>query len=155
MSSHLFESATALPLPVAEVFPFFADIANLDRITPPELAFRTLTPGVQMREGALIDHEIRLFGVPMKWRTRIARWSPPAEFVDEQVSGPYSEWVHTHSFRDDGRGGTVMTDSVRYRLPLFPFGEVALPFVRLQIARIFRYREKAILRVLGATRPTA
>jgi len=149
MSSHLFESATALPLPVAEVFPFFADIANLDRITPPELAFRTLTPGVAMRAGALVDHEIRLFGVPMKWRTRIARWDPPVEFVDEQVSGPYAEWVHTHRFRDDGQSGTVMTDSVRYRLPLAPFGEIAHPLVRFQIGRIFRYREKMIRQVLG------
>jgi ligand-binding SRPBCC domain-containing protein len=149
MPTHRFESVTRLPLPVAEVFPFFSDISNLDRITPPELGFRTLTPSpIEMREGALIDHEIRLFGFPMKWRTRIALWNPPVEFVDEQLSGPYAEWVHRHGFQDDGHGGTVMTDAVRYRLPFSPFGEVALPFVRLQIGRIFRHREQAIARLL-------
>ena len=150
MPTHHFEASTRLPLPLAEVFPFFADTANLDRITPPELAFRTLTPGpIEMKAGALVDHEIRLFGFPMKWRTRIAVWNPPNEFVDEQLSGPYAEWVHHHGFRDDGRGGTVMTDSVRYRLPLAPFGEIVHPLIRLQIGRIFAHREQAIRKLLG------
>ena len=150
MPAHLFETTTRLPLPLDRVFPFFADVANLDRITPPEMAFRTLTPApIEMRQGALVDHEIRLFGVPMRWRTRIAVWNPPVEFVDEQMKGPYAEWVHRHSFRNDGEGGTVMTDSVRYRLPLAPFGELAHPLIRLQIGRIFAHREKTIRALLG------
>jgi ligand-binding SRPBCC domain-containing protein len=156
MPTHQFSAVTRLPLPLAKVFPFFADIANLDRITPPELGFKTLTPSpVEMRAGALIDHEIRLFGLPMKWRTHIAAWTPPFEFVDEQVLGPYAEWVHRHSFEDDGQAGTVMRDQVTYRLPLSPFGEVAYPFVRLQIRRIFAYREKVIRRLLDETAPSS
>lgn len=69
-------------------------------------------------------------------------------FVDEQLEGPYSEWVHTHTFVDVA-GGTRVTDKVRYRLPLFPAGVVAWPVMRLQIKRIFRYRNRRLNEFLG------
>jgi ligand-binding SRPBCC domain-containing protein len=144
---HRFHEQTRLLQPVARVFPFFASAANLERITPPELRFRILSPGVEMREGAVIQYSLRLFGVRFGWTTEIARWDPPHEFVDVQSAGPYRQWIHTHRFRADGTG-TVMEDTVDYALPFQPLGELALPLVRAQIRRIFVYRRTAIARLL-------
>jgi ligand-binding SRPBCC domain-containing protein len=150
MSTHLFTCTTTLPAPRAQVFPFFAAPANLGRITPPELHFRIATPApIDMRAGALIDYRIQLFGFPMRWRTQIARWDPPHEFVDEQLRGPYAEWIHRHTFTDQPGGTTLMRDEVRYRLPLGGVGELALPLVRAQIQRIFRYRQRVILQIFA------
>jgi len=143
------QTRTHLPRPIGEVFAFFSDAGNLERITPPELAFRILTPTpIDVREGALIDYRLRLFGVPFGWRTRISLWEPPFRFVDEQLRGPYRTWIHLHEFEASG-AGTRMTDRVEYRLPGHPFAGPVMPLVRRQLDRIFRYRARVIGEILG------
>ena len=141
-------AVTELPLPRSRVFPFFADAANLDRLTPPELHLRIRTPlPIAMQVGALIEYRIALFGVPFGWRTRITRWEPESCFVDEQVRGPYRLWEHTHRFDENG-SLTRMEDIVRWALPLAPLGELAAPLVRRELGRIFAYRERALRHAL-------
>ena len=138
-----------LPLARERVFPFFADADNLQKITPPELHFRIVTPPpIAMAQGTLIRYQLTLMGVPFEWLTRITVWNPPIEFVDEQVKGPYRRWVHQHLFVETSFG-TRMHDAVTYELPLFPIGELAAPLVHLQLRRIFSYRARALKRLLG------
>ena len=145
-----FRASTTIPLPIERVFPFFADAANLERVTPPELRFQILSPlPIVMKPGALIEYRLRLSGVPFRWTTRIVEWDPPRGFVDEQLRGPYALWVHTHTFEPKG-SETVIRDEVRYRLPFSPLGDLALPFVRGQIQRIFDYRATAVAAAFGA-----
>jgi len=137
-----FGSELWLPLSPAELFPFFADAANLDAITPPWLDFKIVTPRpIVMGEGVLIDYRLRVHGLPLRWRTRINVWQPPHRFVDEQLRGPYRLWIHEHTFeaRD---GGTLARDVVQYAVP-FDFLAHRW-FVRPDIENIFRYRSDAL-----------
>ncbi len=144
MRTHRFTARTALPLPRARVFRFFAAAENLERITPAELRFRIITPlPIEMREGARITYRLQLFGVPFQWDTLISRWDPPNEFVDEQLRGPYRSWIHRHLF-SDAPDGTCVDDEVTYALPFYPFGEMVAPAVAIQVRRIFRHRERVI-----------
>jgi ligand-binding SRPBCC domain-containing protein len=102
-----------------------------------------------MAPGALIDYRLKLFGVPMRWRTRIEEWQPEDRFVDVQLEGPYRLWRHLHTFEDRPEG-TLMRDRVEYELPLGPLGLLAHRiFVARQLDGIFSYRRKVIARVLG------
>jgi ligand-binding SRPBCC domain-containing protein len=139
-----FKSELWLPLPTEEVFPFFGNAANLDAITPPWLHFRILTPlPIVMREGTLIDYRLRVHGLPLRWRTRISAWQPPHRFVDEQIRGPYRQWIHDHTFEPCNHG-TLVRDAVQYAVPF----DVLLHrwFVWPDIKRIFEFRAAALRR---------
>jgi ligand-binding SRPBCC domain-containing protein len=156
---HVLEREQLVRRPVGEVFAFFADAANLERITPPRLSFKIVSPlPIEMRAGALIDYELRLFAVPFRWRTLIETFEPLVRFSDTQLRGPYRSWRHLHEF-EAVPGGTRMCDRVEYEIPLGPLGELARTvFVTRQVESIFDYRRQAIEQLFPAravTRPRA
>ncbi len=138
MRTSRFETTFWLPRPREEVFPFFADARNLERITPPWLHFRIVSPlPMVMAAGTVIDYRLRLHGVPLAWRSRIALWEPPHRFVDEQLSGPYRRWIHEHVFLEEA-GGTRCLDRVEYAAPGGRLVDRLL--VRKDLERIFAFR---------------
>ena len=141
MRFHTLRRKQWIPQPLDEVFAFFCDARNLEDLTPPWLGFRILTPGaIRIGAGTEIRYRLDWHGIPVMWTTGIRRWEPPFRFVDVQLSGPYQLWHHTHRFESLG-GGTLMTDVVRYRLPLGMIGRVTHAIkVRHDVERIFDYR---------------
>lgn len=154
MQPYLLEREQFIPRPLDEVFAFFARPENLERITPPSVQFRILTPSpIAMRAGAVFDYVIRLRGLPMRWTTLISDYEPPHRFVDVQLRGPYSFWHHTHTF-EAVPGGTRIVDEVRYLLPFGPLGSLVHGlFVRRDIHGIFRYRQQIIPACFGLDAP--
>lgn len=137
--------------PIAEVFAFFADATNLDRLTPPWLSFRVETPTpIVMQPGTRIQYSIYWHRLRMRWLTEIVEWVPGQRFVDVQLKGPYRHWHHTHSFEATG-GGTTIEDLVRYALPFGPLGRAAHALlVRRDVNRIFDYRHRRIEEIMGS-----
>ncbi len=149
-SNFTLEREQTIDLPMNEVFDFFSDPYNLEALTPPWLRFRVLACSTPtMREGTTIDYQLRVRGVPIRWRSLISSWAPPLEFVDEQVAGPYRSWVHRHSFIETP-DGVLMRDRVDYS----PLGGALVNrlFVRSDLRRIFDYRQKQLVIALR-TRP--
>ena len=138
-----------MPRPLEETFAFFSDAQNLEAITPPWLRFRILEAPARIERGSLLRYRLRLFGIPIGWRTEISQWSPPRSFEDRQLRGPYSLWEHTHRF-ERVTGGTEIFDHVRYRIPGGPLVRVV---GRLAVARwieqIFDYRAQQLARLLA------
>ena len=142
----VFRLATQLviPHPLEEVFKFFSDAENLEKITPPLLCFKIVTPQpIDIKEGTLIDYRLKIRGIPVKWRTKIANWEPPHQFIDSQLWGPYRKWEHLHTF-EETKDGTLMKDQVDYSV--FGGRLIERIFVRPDIKKIFTFRNEEILR---------
>lgn len=150
MKLHRLEREQLVKRPRKDVFDFFARAENLERITPPWLSFRLLTPGpIDMSPGTLIDYRLRLHGLPLRWTSRIEDWEEEHRFVDAQLHGPYRSWRHLHEFEPVG-AGTRVRDRVEYALPLGRWGDVlGMPLVRRDLGLIFDYRATAVARLLG------
>ena len=138
------------PSPIAETFAVFESPYNLARITPASLKFRITTrEHVTLCKGAEIEYQIRWLGLPISWRTLITEYEPPLFFEDEQAEGPYAVWRHRHSF-EEVDDGTVISDRVEYALPLGALGRLAQHLlVGRQLRRIFQYRQRALMQLLG------
>jgi ligand-binding SRPBCC domain-containing protein len=150
MAEFVLTRETVVERPLDEVFAFFSDAANLERITPPALNFHIITPQpITIQKGTLIDYELKMHGIPMNWRTEITEWDPPFEFIDTQLKGPYSQWIHRHTFTDLGDGRTNVEDEVRYRLPLEPLGDLFHFIVRGELEKVFDFRQQVIAEVFG------
>lgn len=143
---------TIVAAPLADTFAFFSDAANLERLTPPWLNFRIMTPQpIAMHAGAEIDYRIVLYGIPIPWKTRIDVWEPGVRFVDRQLSGPYRWWHHEHRF-EAVRGGTRVIDHVEY-LPRARW--LSGWKVRRDVEKIFAYRQERLPELFGSGATTA
>lgn len=128
-----------------EVFSFFSDAFNLEKLTPSLLRFEVMTPPpIVMRAGLLIDYRLRVHGLPLRWQSEISVWEPPFRFVDEQRKGPYRQWHHEHRFEAKD-GGTLVTDRVTYRPPGGAWVNRLL--VERDVRKIFTYRTQALHRL--------
>ena len=152
MTTYRVETELWLPRARDQVFAFFADPRNLQRLTPTWLRFEILTPSESIHRGALLDYRLRLRGIPIRWQSEIEVWEPPYRFVDRQTRGPYSLWVHEHTFAEKDHG-TLVSDKVEYRVR---GGRLVQKFlVEPDLQRIFQYRRGVLEELFSPARAAA
>lgn len=150
MKVHALDLEQRVARPLADVFAFFSQARNLERITPPWLRFGMVGEGSgELGEGSLIEYRLRVHGVPVRWTSLIEVWEPGNAFVDRQLRGPYRLWHHRHEFAAVGRE-TIVRDQVRYAMPLGRAGELAhVLLIRRDLERIFDFRRRTVDRLLA------
>lgn len=162
----MFHQENWVKVPLAAVFRFFANPANLPRIMPPQtgatlLQKRLLAPplqaGIETQDagqlagaGSEIVVSFRLFphlAFRMKWVSRLVEFEIDQYFVDVQARGPFKFWRHRHEFLPadrDGLLGTTIRDIVEYEVGFGPAGDLAdRTFVWPQLRRTFEFRKQA------------
>ena len=111
-----YQTEIEIKKPIDEVFEFFSRAENLEKITPPLLRFKILSPlPIKMESGAIINYRLSLYHLPLHWQSEITAWEPPYRFINEQRQGPYKQWIHEHIFTETGDGCQI-EDKVQYQL---------------------------------------
>ncbi len=150
MSTYQYTTSQFLPIDINKAWDFFSSPHNLPLITPPELDFKILTElnKEEIFEGQLIDYTVTpLFGIPLRWQTRIDKMKKENFFIDSQIKGPYKLWEHKHYFTKY-RNGVLMKDEVNYQLPLGFIGRMMHAIlVRKKIENIFAYRRQKLEKI--------
>lgn len=145
-----FISEQWLPRKPEEIFPYFASESNLEALMPPAFNFHVISKSTPtLQEGTLIDFRMNAHGFPVHCQSIIREWVPGRVFIDEQVKGPYTKWIHTHEFEPMGNG-TLIRDRVVYRLPLGWLGNAMGSWmVESDIEKIFNFRRRRIDEIFG------
>lgn len=143
MKPYVLHRKQFLPISLKTAWDFFSSPRNLSRITPEKMNFQILsmTGGERMHAGQIITYKVNVLPmVRVQWVTEITGVQEPFQFTDEQKSGPYKLWRHTHSFKEVP-GGMEMSDTVEYILPMGILGRMMHGLlVKAEVNRIFEHR---------------
>lgn len=140
---HQLLRAQQLSCDIETAWGFFSSPDKLAQITPKNMGFvvmSDLSDG-EMFEGMEIDYKVTpLFGIPMKWKTRITQVELYKTFTDVQEKGPYKLWNHQHEFIEN-EAGILMKDHLTYEMPFGILGKIAhTAIVKKKLKSIFDYR---------------
>ena len=148
-----FKKESFFSVPKRELFAFHERDDAFSLLTPAsenievESTASTLAPSDDVVRFAL------RFG-PLRFRFENVHtvYEPFDLFVDEQRRGLFTEWRHTHRFKEagwDGDPASMLTDEIVYSHPLLPLFN---PFVRYRLQRLFEYRHRVTAEHLHSRR---
>ncbi|ADO70119.1 TIGR01777 family oxidoreductase [Stigmatella aurantiaca] len=144
--SRVFDARSRMPVSATELFAWHTREGAFERLTPPWETMEVLERhGEGIREGAKAVMRMRLGPVPRKWVARHTQYVEGSLFQDEQESGPFARWVHTHRMVPESPSSSSMEDVVEYTLPLGLLGQgVGGGFARRTLERMFSYRHSVL-----------
>ena len=130
-----------------DVFAFFSDLNNLVLLTPPLMNMRIDETYLKekIKYGTTFQITIGFNPIVLKWQSEIIDWNPFDKFTDRQTSGPYSKWIHSHSFIEV-ESGTWIVDNIEYTPKIFPI--IGKYFYKILLKLMFRYRDKQVKKFL-------
>ena len=126
----------------SDVFAWHERPGALERLTPPWARVDVEHKEGGIRDGARVVLRVHEGPASFRWDLLHRDFERDRQFRDEQVSGPFKKWLHTHRFLSRPGGGTILEDEIELQAPLgLPVGPA---FVRGELERLFRFRYRRI-----------
>jgi ligand-binding SRPBCC domain-containing protein len=133
---------SAMPVRPAELFRWHERPEALQDLLPPGRFVRIESRDGGVRDGDTVTLSIGVGPFRIRWKARHFGYVRDVQFCDEQVSGPFKAWRHTHRVEPKG-DASVLEDRIELSLYGGPLVErLAGPLVRRSLARAFARRHE-------------
>lgn len=137
-----FRASVWIDSPVENVWRFHEREDAFELLSPPWARPRITARQGRLATGSRIEMLLPAGPFRIRWVALHVDHRDFHHFTDEQIAGPFRYWKHEHRFEAEN-GGTRLTDSVEFRLPLSPASDWLLAWVvRLQLGAMFRHRHR-------------
>lgn len=141
-----FAYSSVIHAPLEAVWAFHERPDAIERLTPPWQPVEVVSRTGSLEIGARVEFLIPAGPFKVRWIARHTGYDRLHYFVDEQISGPFRHWVHTHRFAREGEG-TRLTDAIEFALPVPPLGDFFGGWIaKQQLRKMFRYRHEVTRR---------
>jgi uncharacterized protein (TIGR01777 family) len=148
---HSIERSSTLPVSAEEAFAWHQRPGALERLTPPWERIEVLERTGGVAEGARSTFRVHLGPLSFRWVALHRDVLPGRRFVDEQVEGPFSHWIHQHLFEPVGASDSRYTDRVEFAPPFGVLGAAAgMWLARPRLERMLAYRHALLPKDLAA-----
>lgn len=135
----------SFPVPAEELFAWHLRPGALRRLSPPWESMQIVDPGSGVQVGSRVELRVRVGPFARSWVSEHVAVEPGRLFRDDQLSGPFALWQHTHEVTPQGAGSAQLEDRIDYAVPLGRLGElVAGQFVRGKLDAVFAYRHRTL-----------
>lgn len=153
MAVHKLKDEVLIKASLEDVWNFFSNPKNLQRITPQSMGFKHVyePEAEKVYPGMLLVYKVSpLLGIPLTWVTEITAVETQRRFVDNQRIGPFGMWHHIHEFEATSEG-TLARDILYYKMPFGFLGELVHGItVKKQTREMFEYRKQALKKIFKA-----
>lgn len=143
MQPHILRFRSRMPVTAQKAFEWHQLPDAFERLAPPWQRLEIVERQGTIRAGDGIRLKVWFGPFPLYWSLVHREFIDGQLFTDEQVSGPFKQWIHRHRFHDEGGSSCVLEDEIEY---LLPFDRLTYPLVgglvKRELSRLFRYRHR-------------
>ncbi|MCP4673903.1 MAG: TIGR01777 family protein [Desulfobacula sp.] len=140
-----FIKRTKINVPVETLFAWHGKKGAIERLTPPWAPLKMISRNMEgIKKGVKVTFRLKLFNIPMIWKSEHIEYKEDKIFKDRQTKGPFAKWEHTHRFIPEGAASSTMEDKVEFKLP---FGVLSRPFygfAKKKFETMFSYRHRVL-----------
>ncbi|MSO31135.1 MAG: hypothetical protein EXQ48_09410, partial [Acidobacteria bacterium] len=141
----VFAYRSIVPGRAADVFRWHERPEALLDLIPSRRLVRIESRTGGLENGGTIFFSIGLGPVRVRWRARHYGYIRGRQFCDEQVSGPFKLWRHTHRIEPVGTAQSLYEDRVEYAVPGGRLAQrLTEPVLRRLLARAFAQRHRIV-----------
>jgi uncharacterized protein (TIGR01777 family) len=143
-----------MPASADALFAWHERPGALERLTPPWSPVTVLERDGGIRDGGRVVLGIPVGPLRIRWEALHRDYVAGRQFRDEQVSGPFARWVHTHVIEPAGADASVLEDRIEWALPGGPLGTlVGGRSTQHLLERLFAWRHRTTAADLAAHAP--